>query len=240
MPTVKATAEQISRQLNDQQRGFEYTRWTRVMLIDYISDALVQISVFRPDAFTEVMQIDLQPGVRQQLPEGIFNLASVLDNNDPDNPLAVMRDDMGLVRAFSKKVCHYDFDENGNVVYRLTAYSYDPRVPGFFFVSPPVPLGMSTPPSIGISVVTSPPVLDNTWWLKNLPVDNKYYNAVIAWALSKGYEVDTESESSFRLMQFHRSEFYKMLGVKYSMDSKFNSGWYAGQRGYESNVRGNT
>lgn len=238
MTTVKATVEEISQQLNDHRKGREYIRWPRQLLIKYIDDGCKQIALYRPDAFTTVTQITLVPGVRQQLPSGVYSLASVLDNNDPDNPLAVMRDDIGLVRAFSKKACNYTLDCDGNPTYKISAYSYDPRVPGFFFVSPPVPIGVHPAPSIGISGVSDPPTIDATWWLKDIPISDKYYNAIIAFGMSKAYEVDTESETSFRGLNYHRNEFYRMMGIKYQMDSKFNSGWYLGQRGYESNVRG--
>jgi hypothetical protein len=232
MPTVKATVEELSRQLNDQQLGFEYTRWTRIMLINYISDALVQVALYRPDAFTTTVGVTLVPGIKQQLPDGVTSLVSFVD------PLNVTNDDFGLTRAFNKRACSEEFDCHGNVVYTVGSYNYDLRNPKYFFVSPPVPEGLAAPAVVSVSCATSPPVLDNTSWLAQLPVDNKYYNAVLAWAQSKAYEVDTESESSFRLMQFHRSEFYKMMGVKYTMDSKFNSGWYLGQRGDEANVKG--
>lgn len=232
MATIKSTVLKISRQLNDQRRGYEYTRWIRDDVIGYCYDGLVQVALYRPDAFTSVFNVELQPGVRQKLPDGVSSLVSI------SNPLAVTRDDLGLVRAFGKKPCLYQLDEAGNVVYALTAYAYDPRTPGYFFVSPPVPSNMVPPATIDINCVIPPPEIDPTWWLKDMPVDRKYHNAVIAWALSRAYEVDTESENSFRLMNFQRGEFYKMMGVKYSMDSKYNSGWYLGQRGYEANVKG--
>jgi hypothetical protein len=97
---------------------------------------------------------------------------------------------------------------------------------------------MNPPPTILISAVMSPPILDETNWLQPLPVDAKYINPVIAWMLSKAYEVDTESETARSHMVFQRNEFYRMMGVKYQMESKYNSGWYLGQRGYESNIRG--
>lgn len=238
MTTVKVAVEEVSSLLNDQEPGNEFTRWPRRELVKYCDDACKQISLYRPDAFTTVDQINLVPGVRQKLPDGISSLASVLDNNDPDNPLAVMRDDIGLIRSFSKKACNYMLDCNGNPTYKMSSYSYDPRVPGYFFVSPPVPVGVIPPPSVGISGVNDPPDIDVTWWLKDIPISTKYYNAVIAFMLSKAYEVDTESETSFRALNYHRNEFYRMMGIKYQMESKFNSGWYLGQRGYESNVRG--
>lgn len=239
MATVQNICTRVSRKLNDQQKGFEFTRWTREDLINYCSEALQQVSTYRPDAFTDVQNVTLTPGVRQKLPPGVNSLASVLDNNDPDNPLAVMRDDVGLVRVFGKKPCLYNLDTQGNVTYRMTAYSYDPRTPGYFFVSPPVPSGMKTPAVVGISAVMDPPELDKTWWTKQIPINsNKYYNAIFAWMLASAYSVETESETSFKLMQLYAASFYKMMGVKYQMESKFGSAWYLGQRGYESNVRG--
>lgn len=232
MATLKYTVTDVSKQLNDQQRGYEFTRWTRDTCIGYVSDAMAQIGLYRPDAFTTTETVTLVPGQQQQLPAGITTLASVVD------PPAVTRDNMNLVRAFNKKVCNPQLDENGNVVWNISSYNYDPRNPGYFWVSPPVPEGMNPPPTIEISGVTAVPMLTPADWLKELPVDNKYYNAVCAWALSKAYEVDTESETSFRNMNYQRAEFYKMMGIKYSQEAKYNSGWYLGQRGYENTVRG--
>jgi hypothetical protein len=232
MPTLKATAEEVSRQLNDQQRGFEYTRWTRAAIIQYVYDGLLQVALYRPDAFTSVVQATLVPGNKQVLPDGVTSLIGFAD------PLHVTEDSFGLTRAFNKRACPEEFDCDGNVVYTLRSYNYDARNPKYFFISPPVPDGLTTPVVVSLIGASAPPVVDATWWLNQLPGDVKYYNAVMAWALSRAYEVDTESENSFRLMNFQRSEFYRMMGVKYQMDSKFSSGWYSGQRGDESNVRG--
>jgi len=232
MPTLKATAEEVSRQLNDQQRGFEYTRWSRVSIIQYVYDGLLQVALYRPDAFTSPVDVTLVPGNKQTLPDGVTNIVGFVD------PLNVTEDSFGLTRAFNKKACSEEYDCDGNVVYSLKSYNYDARNPKYFFVSPPVPNGLPTPPVVTLVGVSAPPVVDTTWWLKELPGDVKYHNAVVAWALSRAYEVDTESENSFRLMNFQRSEFYRMMGIKYQMDSKFTSGWYAGQRGDETNVRG--
>src|SRR5882762_5888099 len=143
MAILRTSVTAVSGQLNDQEPGFEFTRWSRNTLITYVSDALIQISSHRPDAFTAPMNVTLVTGVRQKLPPNVATLESVLDNNDPDNPLSVMRDDMGLIRAFNKKMCTNLPDASGNVVYRVSAYSYDPRLPGYFFVSPSVPENMN-------------------------------------------------------------------------------------------------
>ncbi len=232
MPTLKSTVEEVSRQLNDQQRGFEYTRWVRASIIQYIYDGFLQVALYRPDAFTSNIDVSLVPGVKQQLPEGVLNLVAFV------NPLLVTENDFGLTRSFNKSVCPEELDCDGNVVYTVRSYNYDIRNPGFFFVSPPVPMGLKTPPVVSLNVAGPPPVIDATWWLKELPGDVKYHNAVVAWALSRAYEIDTESENNFRLMNYQRSEFYRMMGIKYQMESKFNSGWYLGQRGTENTVRG--
>lgn len=235
MPTLRSIATDVSRQLKDQQRGYEFTRWTRDMVIEYIADGLTQVALYRPDAFSTAIKVTLAPGSKQTIPSGVSTVTS-LNNDVKDDPLSITRDDLGLVRAFTKPACNQLVDEDGNVVYRVSAYAYDPRVPAQFFVSPPVPTGVSA--TVIVNAVISPPELDGTWWLKQLPVDGKYKNAVKAWALSRAYEVDTESETSFRAMNFHRSEFYRMMGIKYQQDSKFNSGWYLGQRGESSANKG--
>lgn len=239
MATLKSTVVEVSGQLNDQERGFEFTRWTRPTLIGYCNDALIQVALYRPDAFTSLEEISLSPGTQQMLPEKCNGLASVVSNGDKSNPLAVPKDDSGLIRSFNKKVCNYDIDCNGNIIYKIFSYSYDPRIPNVFYVSPPVPMGINPPVKIKISCIGNPPTLTNSDWFNDLPVEGKYYNAIISWMLSRAYEVDTESETSFRMLQYQRAEFYKMMGVKYQMESKFNSGWYLGQRGNETTVKGN-
>ncbi len=237
MPTLKSIVETVSRQLNDQRPGKEYTRWSRNELIEYCSEALSAVALYRPDAFSTVMDIALQPGSQQKLPDGVAALASVLSNGSGSS-VGVTRDDIGLIRAFDKKSCDYNIGCDGTIQYSVTAYSYDGKVPGYFHVSPPVPSGVSPPIKISVSAVMEPPQLTASNWLTELPVDRKYINPIMAWMLSKAYEVDTESETSRNFMAYERKEFYTMMGIKYRMDSEFNSGKYLGRKGPDAQPRG--
>ena len=236
-PTLKDVAIAVSSTLSDQKDNFEFVRWTRNDMTVYASNGLAQLASDRPDLFTQPRKITLVPGMKQQLPDDVASLGGILDNGNPNNPMGANKDDLGLIRSFNKPTCLYNLDEHGNVVYSVTSYSYDTRVPEVFYVSPPVPAG-GPPQTITISAVMDPPTLTSADWLKELPIGSKYIPALKAWMLSEAYGKDLESQSSFRSQQFHRAEYYKMLGLKYTMDSKFNSGWYNGQRGFDSNVKG--
>jgi hypothetical protein len=62
-------------------------------------------------------------------------------------------------------------------------------------------------------------------------VDDIYLTALGFFIAAKAFEVDTESEKSQAESAALYKKFYNSLGVKFSQETKFNSGTFAGQGG---------
>ena len=45
--------EDVSRDLNDQELGYEFTRWTRAQLMSYLREALLDAAPYVKDLFLE-------------------------------------------------------------------------------------------------------------------------------------------------------------------------------------------
>jgi len=226
--TVGQLVLEVSTQLNDQEPGFTYARWTQAELITFLNDALVQVGTYRPDAFDTTLTITLIPGFQQQLPAG-YSLLKSVDYNVGATPCAnapIVECDLSVLRTFFKKPC---LPTGGAENYRIRTYAYDARNPRIFYVSPEVPSWAT--PQVSITAVKDAPVYAIGNLNTQIDLDQKYKNALIAWMLMRAYSVDTESPTSTRHMESNRNHFYQMLGVNYKQESLFNSGYYLGQKG---------
>lgn len=228
--TVSSIVLEASQQLNDQ--GFvPYTRWTQEELVQYLNDALIQVEMYRPDAFTNTQDIALVPGAQQTLPAGYSFLKSVDYNaaasNCPGSPITEAN--LDILRAFFKKPCS---PSGGAAQYRVTSFAYDQKNPQVFYVSPPVPDDAAGLEVTATLVAQAPAyVVSDIAANTVVGIDQKYRNALLQWMLAKAYEVDTESVSSRQTKLDNYGAFYKTLGINYKQESLYRSGWYLGQKG---------
>lgn len=231
MPTIKAVVREVSADLLDQRSGKEYSRWKVTDLLSYLRDALASLSSYRPDAFSSTEAVTLQPGRMQRLPEGAVSLSSIDSNVDGgESPVVVANHT--LARAFNMNNCGGDSrskDCAGNPQYRVRSYTYDPKAPNIFYVSPPVP--SSGEYVVQATVVRNAPDIDASNWNDDIGVDLKYVPPIKEYMLGRAYGKETESVTSMRLASSHMAAFYQALGVNYKQESRFHSGYYLGQRG---------
>lgn len=226
--TVQSIITEVSTQLNDQEPGFLFARWTQAELIDYLNFGLIEVGNYKPDTFAASQEVTLVAGAIQVLPVGSTLLKSVDYNGStagcPFSP--IVQCDMEMLRAFFKQPC---LPTGGPTNYRVRTYAYDAKNPGIFYVSPPVPAGGTT--TVVLTTVNEAP----QYSIADLPVivaiDQKYITAVEYFMLMKAYEVDTESQTSASENAKYRQMFYNMMGVNYKQSSAYNSGRYLGQGG---------
>ena len=226
--TVGNTIFEVSNLLND-QGSIPYARWTQPELVEYLNDVLIQIGNFRPDAFTSTISLTLVPGSQQTLPPGISLLKSIDSNSLNSNCVGapVTESDLDMARAFYKKPC---LPSGGPETYRVFNFLYYSRNPGVYYVSPPVPddvIGFQ----VDATVVQDAPQYTIGDLGSFIAIDQKYHNAIIAWMVMRAYQVDTESETSFRLAQWNERQFWQILGVEYKQESLYKSGYWLGEIG---------
>lgn len=231
MPTIKTVVREVSSSLLDQKPGKEYSRWKVQELLSYLRDALASLSSYRPDAFSSTEAVTLQPGRMQRLPEGAVSLSSIDSNVDgSESPVTIANHT--LARAFNPRACGESSNSKdcaGNPQYRVRSYTYDPKAPTVFYISPPVP--SSGAYSVQATVIRNPPDIDSTNWNDDIGVDLKYVPILKDYMLGRAYGKETESVTSMRLASTHMAAFYQALGVNYKQESRFHSGYYLGQRG---------
>ncbi len=228
MPTIGAVLQECSNDLNDQEPGFQYQRWSQSTLLGYFNDALRQIAIRRPDEMVAEVSLPLQFGERQSLPSQYRSIIDILTSQDDScgTGARMVRGDWEVWAAFNvPNTC-----TPAGTPYRGRDWFYNPNHPRVFFVWPSVPAGATA--SVMASVVIAPPEYTTSQynttvvdpWLKYLP-------AVIAWVKHRAYLVDTESMASQAKAAGFMGEFREALGISQAADSRHQSGWNQGQRG---------
>lgn len=214
----------VSRQLNDQRQGREFTRWTRADMLGYVNDGLKAIEGYRPDAFVAEVVIPLTTGSLQRTEnKGIISI-------QVDGTTLASESSFELLKAYAG-VCPVEvrFDSAGNPVYAIEAIAVDPKNPNQFYVSPPVPQGITT--SVTASVYGVPPEYTAADWFNPLVISSKYVNSLIDYIKGRCLEVNTESATSMRAASVYMQRFYSVMGVTYKMESLHKSGYYLGKLG---------
>jgi hypothetical protein len=220
----------VSEQLNDQEPGYEYARWSRQLLVNYYNDAISALASLRPDAISVVSSFQLVPGRLQQLPPELGEFVTIIDGGDGRQ---VRTADAVLASAYRKDSCcpiPQRLDCDGNVLeYVVSSVSYNTTDPNVFFVWPPVPIG-STPT---VKIRHRPVVVGFSLADWDLPVvfDAKYLAPIVSYMLKRAEELNTESQLSKEAARSHMRDFLGLLDAEYRQRSRANSGWYAGQKG---------
>jgi len=216
--------------LNDQEAGHEFTRWSISDLMDYMNQGLVEINNHRPDAFLTTQDLNITPGRHRQVLPLTYRLLKSIDamslgsSYSPGEPITQC--DLQLLRTFSKRP---SMPSGGVQNFRVISYAYDVKDPRNFYISPILPLGYPADVRVTGTMVLAPiPYTDpNTTVL----LDTVYHTALRFFIAAKAFEVDTESTLSQTESAALYKKFYNSLGVKFSQETKFNSGTFAGQGG---------
>ncbi len=227
MRTVGQTVLAVSRQLTDQRRTHEYTRWSREVLMDYLNRGLKEISAYRPEAFARTFEMQLQKGRVQQAPDG-----AVVHSISTDEKGNMVHDaDASLLKSFSAySTCKATPQiVKGVLQYQLRSFSRDENDPSIFYVSPPVPAGVTA--KVNVQVDSEPPEYTLGDWGVELAIKPKFYNNLITYMLACAYQMDAESQVSAAKSQRLFQLFYQTMGAKYKIDSARNSGYYMGEVG---------
>lgn len=228
MKKVREYVTDASYQLNDQRLGREFTRWERARLISYLNDGLAELSCYRPEEFSSLVNLTLVAGHRQSANAPTQRVVSINANADGS---FVSEADLDLLRAFAPHNCcaaEVVFDAQGNPYYKARSYCIDPKETRAFYVSPPVPNGLT--PTVKATVVTVPAYTLADWEV-DVPVDAKYQTALIDFIQGRAHDIDMESPMARQLADKHLGRFYNMLGVKYRYESAFRAGNWNGMTG---------
>lgn len=205
MKTFENIALEVSKLLldaSDCDPSYNFTRWSKNDLIHYAQDAIVMLSTLKPDWFSELKVVELEPGRVQEIKEGcdkIIKIIGVHGSVDADSPIASTVNDRlsGIFpSSCSESVSAQD--------YEIDSYTIEPKAKNIFYVSPPVPA--DGPVLVDIICSGVPEFTDD------YVIPNWMHNLVIEWMMYRAYISEEESSGAEGAAQIHLSHFYSMIG----------------------------
>ena len=179
-------------------------------LLDYLNDGQRAVSILRPDASQETVDIQLTAGQTEQdvggrrLIDVHYNMGS--DGSTPGN--AIRQVDRDVKDAFEP-----DWHTATPAV-AIKEFMYDPKIPKKFWVSPPV--HGSTAVFVKLSRAINPAnVADIT---DAITIDDVYSPALQEWILYRAFARDSEQTPNFVRAGQHFKAFFNIMGVKLQAD----------------------
>lgn len=227
MNTVGHISAVVSGQLNDQRPNQQFMRWTRADMVEYLNQGLKEIATYKPDAFARTLELQLVAGRVQKLPEGV-SLRGI--GAGKDGRLAHSSDD-ALLKSFTGYApCPpRPRMKNGKVVYAVKSFSADSADPSIFYVSPPVPIGLTVKINAQVDGLAVEYTLAD--WDREVIISDKYYNNLITYMKAMAYQKDSESQVSLSEAASLLRLFYQTMGAKYKIEAARNSGHFNGEVG---------
>lgn len=246
--TVRELLYSVSGQLLDANPQF--IRWAEAELVRWLNEAQVVIAKYLPHACARVDAIRLAPGTKQSIES--IPAASVVPGDGSTasqvygNALLHIGRSMGdnglkpgpVVRIVDRDVLDAS---NPNWHYAtarvpVREYTFDPRTPKIFYVSPPVPT--TTAHWIEASYLANPPAVAvpgagaslYAWSGGNttrIGIDDKYADDIFNYVMARALMKDAESQSAAGLSNSYVSLFTAsinaqataMLGVNPNLQS---------------------
>lgn len=191
--------DRVSMQLNDASR----TRWTERMLLNYLTDAMRQTVLNRPDANAVVVVTKLEEhGLRQRVPEGMCMLLKVTrnmgdDGQTPGRPVTMTtREAMDYAESL---VPWFEGSE-------IEQYAFVQATPQFFWVYP-APVG-----NVYVELECTADVLQLTALTEELPLSGIWAEPLREYVLYRAYSLNGTSTADRARANDHLQQYYLAIG----------------------------
>ena len=193
--------------------------WNRPTLIGLLNQAVKQVVLVRPDAYSSTENITLVAGTRQSLPTGALRLLNVTRNMGADGLTAGK-----VIKYVSQDTLDaFDPDWHTNTAKAvITGYVYDDSNPDVIYVNPPS--DATTQIEVVVSRIPAEldPDMDDTDFNDSATVvglKDIYVNPIMEWMFYKTFSFEASSAASIQAANTHMTSFYNALGVKTKTDS---------------------
>lgn len=195
----------VRKDLNDPKE----VTWTQEDLEAALADALLALSLVRPDSTAVNQVFPLVEGTRQTLPAGSLRAIRFTRNmGDGSTPGKALR--VGDRETLDVMFPEWHL-ETGATVHEVF---YDPLMPKEFYVYPGMAeAGHYIEASIQKVVAA---IVDHEQ--TDLPVDDVYAPALHEWMLYRAWGGDDESSPNYATARDRRANFFQLLGVKIQAD----------------------
>lgn len=196
------TIRYVAGLMNDLLAGYEHTRWPLDVMRQVYDEAIAAVAMFRPDAASSVVTMELKPGAMQRAPASCQSVAKVYGQIDPEtgNVDTRLEKSNSTISKWFPPAC------GTNAGYSIQGYEVDESVEGVFFVDPPVPKGEKV--TVALACVGG---------CESDATDCRYTPAVVEYMMYRLYGSEDDSATSQGQMNTHLRNFATFLGVNYQM-----------------------
>ncbi|MFB5948381.1 phage adaptor protein [Klebsiella pasteurii] len=194
--------------VNTQLRDPGFIRWTKSELLGYFNDAVRAVALKRPDATSSIIAFTCAAGVRQQLPDTVYQLIDIAGQ------------DTGRVIVSADRVTL----DTADPMWRTTtgedtaeAWLYNPALPQYFMLYPGVAAGVGL--ELAVSLYPTEIVLDD---LDDedpveMPINDIFINPVVDWCLYRAFSKDAPGQDD-NLAKQHLQNYNDAMGIKNKVD----------------------
>jgi hypothetical protein len=234
MPTilVRDALYRVSIVLND--AAPQFTRWTEKELVSYLNDAQKVIAKYMPHACSRIDSIKLVPGTRQSI--GLITAANIKPGDGSTavdvhgNMLLGLIRNMGAdgltpgraIRIVDRDMLDASFPMwHSTSSVPLTEYTFDPRTPKAFYVSPAVPPAVAT--WVEASMLADPvdiPYAGSSLYgmastnTTTISIDDKYIDDLCSYVTARAMMKDAEFSANVALAQAQSQMFVSSINAQ--------------------------
>lgn len=189
----------------------KYVHWTEDDWLSYVRLAVGVIAMVDVEMFTKVIDVELQPGQVQELPDSCETLRSVRGQRKDDGTIShfIRKRSYNSLRIprITRPTCKATTVGDGS--YKVESYAVDDNDKGMVIVDPPVPVGFT-----GSLVVTcySPPKIDSLD--EDLPFDDSHATIVFELILYYAWGVDIEDNANRERSNTHWNNALKLMDIR--------------------------
>jgi hypothetical protein len=214
----------IASALNDDEPLRPFQRYALKDMIAAYNQAACMVASYRPDLFTELKAVRLQPGKYQDFRGCCEHILDVTDQIDERGN--IIREISGARakptmarRNWKKPSCLTPPAAEGE--YRLSSVDIDPNLNGRFTVSPPVPCGVEA--YVMVKCVARPCDILEDNVQQNFNHDCKLAVAAWHWVLATMLSGDRFANAAGGDKAYHFRMFFDILGVVQRQEDRIQS-----------------
>lgn len=194
--------------VNTQLRDPGFIRWTKSELLGYFNDAVRAVALKRPDATAAVIPFECAAGVRQQLPESVYQLIDIVGQ---DSGRAVVPADRVTLDTADPMWRTISSEVSAEV------YLYNPALPQYFMLYPGVADGVMLEIAASLyPVEVTLEDLDEEDPVA-MAISEIFINPVVDWCLYRAFSKDAPGQDD-NLAEQHLQNYNDAMGIKNKVD----------------------
>ena len=213
--------------LNDRPNAdwVQHEQWPKASRYDAYVEAICKIRQYRPDAFSEKVEVELIAGQMQELPEGYERVMSV-DANADGTKISELDERSNV---FNEQISGLPIGCSGGATgdYTATSADVDANNATAFCVTPSV---SATQAANNASVFVTAIKCQECVKLDDC-VPSQFKAEITDWLLYRMYSFETDSQYLLQKAQQARSNFESSLDKGYRYAAAQGSGYFLGQVG---------